>query len=217
MPIQFTGFTITIAWSIEAAALTWLGVSFSTRRPILAAFVLFAIAVLHVIFADGQVTSATLLLNIRFLSFASLGAAFLLSAYWSSRAYRRFALIHFLAGHVILLAGLTLEVIDWANRSAQTENLLSVETIAITILFAVYAVALVSIGVAARSGANRFAGLGLTGIVVLKLYLFDVWQLSRVYQIIAFVILGVLLLATSFLYSRFKNLISEWRNDTPKQ
>jgi uncharacterized membrane protein len=57
--------------------------------------------------------------------------------------------------------------------------------------------------VARRSGVHRLAGLVLTGIVILKLYLYDVWQLGRVYQIIAFVILGILLLSTSFLYSRF--------------
>lgn len=217
IPIQFTGFTITIAWSIEAAALSWLGVRFSNRRPMIAAFVLFGLAVFHVIFIDGIASAATLLLNTRFLSFASLGAAFLLSAYWSRRAERRFALIDFLAGHIVLLIGLTLEVIDWATGSAHAENMLSVETISITILFASYALILVSIGVATRSGVNRFAGLGLTGIAIIKLYVYDVWQLSRIYQIIAFVILGVLLLATSFLYSRFKNLISEWRKDTAEQ
>jgi uncharacterized membrane protein len=71
----------------------------------------------------------------------------------------------------------------------------------------------VSIGVARRSGVHRLAGLVLTGIVILKLYLYDVWQLGRVYQIIAFVILGILLLSTSFLYSRFKGLIEEWKKD----
>jgi uncharacterized membrane protein len=91
-----------------------------------------------------------------------------------------------------------------------------VQTIAVTILYAAYAVVLVSIGVATRSRANRRAGLALTAIVILKLYVFDVWQLSRVCQIIAFVILGVLLLSTSFLYSRFKNLISERRIDPSK-
>jgi hypothetical protein len=46
----------------------------------------------------------------------------------------------------------------------------------------VYAVVLVSAGVATRTVINRLSGLGLTGIVILKLYLFDVWQLSRPYQ-----------------------------------
>jgi uncharacterized membrane protein len=71
-------------------------------------------------------------------------------------------------------------------------------------------VILVSAGVATRTAINRITGLGLMGFVVVKLYLFDVWQLGRVYRISAFVALGVLLLATSFLYSHFRGLIESW-------
>jgi len=60
------------------------------------------------------------------------------------------------------------------------------------------------------------AGLVLIGLVVAKLYLFDVWQLGRIYRIWAFIGLGALLLATSFLYSHFRALIeSWWRDDRP--
>jgi len=72
----------------------------------------------------------------------------------------------------------------------------------------------VSAGVATRTAINRIAGLGLMGLVVVKLYLFDVWQVGRVYRISAFVALGALLLATSFLYSHFRTVIeSWWKND----
>ena len=37
-------------------------------------------------------------------------------------------------------------------------------------------------------------------MVVVKLYLYDVWLLSALYRMAAFAILGVLLLAASFLY-----------------
>ena len=57
------------------------------------------------------------------------------------------------------------------------------------------------------------AAATLIGIVILKLYFFDVWQLSRPYQIAAFVILGILLLSTSFLYSHFRRLIETWWKD----
>jgi uncharacterized membrane protein len=75
-------------------------------------------------------------------------------------------------------------------------------------------VILVSAGVASKTAVNRIAGLGLIGFVVLKLYIFDVWQLDRIYRISAFVVLGALLLMTSFLYSHFRALIeSWWKND----
>jgi uncharacterized membrane protein len=47
--------------------------------------------------------------------------------------------------------------------------------------------------------------LGLLAAVIVKLYVYDVWLLTRFYRIGAFVALGVLLLAASYLYSRFKS------------
>ncbi|MDQ2844354.1 MAG: DUF2339 domain-containing protein [Acidobacteriota bacterium] len=81
---------------------------------------------------------------------------------------------------------------------------------ATSILFGIYALILVSVGVGTRTAINRIAGLCLLAFVILKLYLFDVWQLNRVYRISGFVILGALLIATSFLYSRFRQLIEGW-------
>ena len=220
IPIQLTGFTITIAWSIQAAALAWIGMRLKSRRALFAALFVFLLALGRLAEVDSEMypdaTTYRLLFNARFFAFAVLGAAFLLAAYWSEKVNRQVALVHFVLGHIVLLAGLSLEVTGWANRSAASENLLSVETIGISILFAMYAVILVSIGVATRSAVSRLAGLALTAIVILKLYLFDVWQLQRVYQIIAFVILGILLLSTSFLYSRFKGLIDGLWRDLPK-
>jgi uncharacterized membrane protein len=40
--------------------------------------------------------------------------------------------------------------------------------------------------------------------VVIKLYLYDVWLLTRFYRVSAFVALGILLLVASYVYSRFK-------------
>jgi len=109
---------------------------------------------------------------------------------------------------------MSLEVIGWTERTTPPQNQLSVETVTISILFAIYAVILVSIGVATRTAINRISGLGLIGFVVVKLYIFDVWQLGRIYRISAFVALGALLLATSFLYSHFRTLIEGlWKND----
>ena len=49
---------------------------------------------------------------------------------------------------------------------------------------------------------TRILGIGLIGLVVLKLYLYDVWLLAPFYRMAAFAILGVLLLAVAFIYRR---------------
>ena len=79
---------------------------------------------------------------------------------------------------------------------------------------AVYALTLIMIGVTTHTAFNRILGLGLIGVVIAKLYLSDVWVLSRGYLILAFLGLGVVLLAVSYLYSRYKKVIEKlWKDD----
>lgn len=50
-------------------------------------------------------------------------------------------------------------------------------------------------------------GFSLLGIMILKLYAYDVWQMDNVSRIIAFIILGIILLLSSFMFQRLKNII----------
>ena len=50
-------------------------------------------------------------------------------------------------------------------------------------------------------------GFTLLGIMIFKLYAFDVWQMDNISRIIAFIILGIILLLSSFMFQRLKNLI----------
>jgi len=217
IPIQFTGFTITIAWALQAAALAWIASRLASTRTFIGSAFVFGLVIVRLLLFESEALvdphSYSLLWNSRFLTFAVSSIAMLLASLWGSKLFPPAALAAYFSGHIVLLWGLCMEILGWAERSVALENRLSVETIAMTVLFGIYAVILVSAGVATRSAINRLAGLGLTGIVILKLYLFDVWQLSRPYQISAFVILGILLLATSFLYSHFRRLIESWWKD----
>jgi uncharacterized membrane protein len=215
VPIQFTAYRITMAWSLEFLALFWIGLRMKNAPLKLAAVAVSMLVWVRLGVLDSWTfsdpSSYSLIANARFLTFLIAAACSCLAAYWSRP--NAVALTEYLAGHAILLWGLSLEVLGWAGRTSAAPNLLSVETVAISILFAVYAVVLVSAGVATRTVINRVIGLSLIGVVVIKLYLFDVWQLGRVYRISAFVALGALLLATSFLYSHFRALIESWWKD----
>lgn len=52
------------------------------------------------------------------------------------------------------------------------------------------------------------AGFALLGITIIKLYLYDVWKMDNVSRIIAFIILGIILLLSSFLFQRLKNIVT---------
>ncbi|MDQ0065392.1 DUF2339 domain-containing protein [Chryseobacterium lathyri] len=59
-------------------------------------------------------------------------------------------------------------------------------------------------------------GFALIGIMVLKLYSYDVWQMDNISRITAFIILGVILLLSSFTFQRLKNIIKNMV-DTKKE
>lgn len=218
IPIQFTGYRITMAWAIEAAALTWIGKRLSQERMHWGALAVFWLVAIRLITLDAWMLPNSqmysTLWNGRFLTFFVSSVALWMGAYWGRE--RPTALIYYIAGHVVMLAGLTMEVLGWALRNSIPANIDSVESVGVSILWAVYALTLVGFGVVLRFVLNRILGLLLLGIVVIKLYIWDVWQLARVFRITSFVALGVLLLATSYLYSRYRTTIeSWWKNEEP--
>jgi uncharacterized membrane protein len=69
----------------------------------------------------------------------------------------------------------------------------------------VYGVAVLIFGVARKSATNRTLGLVLLGLVIAKLYIWDVWFLERLYRMTAFIALGILLLGASYAYSLWRS------------
>ena len=76
-----------------------------------------------------------------------------------------------------------------------------------TVLWAVYAMGVISVGIAARSRWVRLAGIGLLAVPVAKLFVFDVFLLHMEYRVAAFLTLGVLLLAMGLVYQRYSRAV----------
>ncbi len=86
----------------------------------------------------------------------------------------------------------------------------SVHTIAYPVIWGFSALILIIAGMKYRKVILRKISLVLFALIILKLYLYDVWKMTQAGRIISFVILGLILLGTSFLYQKLKVLI---RND----
>jgi uncharacterized membrane protein len=203
IPIQLSSYRVTLAWALEATAITWICSRFRYRRTLAVSITLFTLVLIRLLAIDAWDPGPG-----RFPAFLVAAVSLWLAAVWLYGPH--FVLLgYYAAGHMAMLWGLTQVALDWSSRG--------IETFSVSILWAVYAIIFVAIGVATRTAINRIAGLTLMGVVVLKVYLFDVWQLSRIYWTLAFVVLGIILLSTSFLYSRFRALIeSLWRDDHVK-
>ena len=117
------------------------------------------------------------------------------------------AAVAYIAGHAVLLFGLSLEIGGWVSRNVAAEDQSGVQIVAISVTLTIYAVILVMIGVRTRAAIHRVLGLALVVLVVAKLYLVDVWVLGRLFRITAFLALGILLLALSYLYSRLRPVL----------
>ena len=211
-PIQFSGYRITMAWALEAAALAWIGIRTEARRLVWAALLVFYLTLARLYSIDawiyGDAASYHALWNVRFLTFLTAAVCLWLGARWIGIGVA--GLAPYIAGHFVMLWALAQEAVGWAARSTPAENVFSVQSVSVSVLMAAYGVFLVGMGVFTRLGINRILGLGLLALVVAKLYLYDVWQLGRVYRVVAFGLLGLLLLVTSFLYSRYRTTIEDW-------
>lgn len=73
-----------------------------------------------------------------------------------------------------------------------------------SVAWALYASALLVLGFLRERADFRWSGIVLFGITAAKVFLFDMSQLDVAYRIGSFVVLGLLLVAASFLYQRRK-------------
>lgn len=79
--------------------------------------------------------------------------------------------------------------------------------ILLPIIWAVLGFGLMYFGLKKQLKGFPIVGIILFGLIILKLYLIDVWEMSNVYRIISFIVLGILILFTSFMYQKLKNLM----------
>jgi uncharacterized membrane protein len=74
--------------------------------------------------------------------------------------------------------------------------------LSLSIAWALYATALIVIGLRRRYAPIRYLAMVLFGITILKVFFFDLAALDQIYRVSSIIVLGVLLLLTSYLYNR---------------
>lgn len=77
------------------------------------------------------------------------------------------------------------------------------------ILWGILAFVFLIIGIRKRLKNLRIVALSLLGITILKLFLFDISNASETGKIIAFILLGILILIISFVYQKIKVLVQD--------
>lgn len=107
--------------------------------------------------------------------------------------------------YIAILWVLSSELLHWLEIA----GLQSGYKLGLSILWGVYSLALISIGLWKNKKFLRIGAIVLFAITLIKLFFYDIASLDTISKTIVFVSLGVLLLIISFLYNKYKHLITD--------
>jgi uncharacterized membrane protein len=207
VPIRLEGKWITLSFSVEGAILVWTGFRAASKFLRQAGYLLLAISGLRLLLlppAGGQ-----FLFNPRFAAFvvmvASLGIAL-----WAARTHQTDVTeperteigILAVAINVYALIALSLEFWDYFGKAGGRMDAALAQHVSLSVLWTLYATLLLFFGVQKKSALLRWQSLALFGLVVGKVFLYDLSFLDRGYRILSFFVLGAVLLGVSFSYTR---------------
>jgi hypothetical protein len=80
----------------------------------------------------------------------------------------------------------------------------------LTVAWTIEGTLLLLAGFALRERALRLSGLLLLGACVLKAFVYDFQELDTIYRILSFIVLGLLMLGVSLVYTRYKEQIRRY-------
>lgn len=97
-----------------------------------------------------------------------------------------------------------------SSNMKRNSNLESARDVTLSIIWILYAIVLIVAGLIFKYKPIRLMAIALFSISVLKVFLIDSRYLQTFYRIIAFMVLGTILLTVSLIYRRYKNKIEEF-------
>ena len=154
---------------------------------------------------SNHYTSTVFNLIIRYLSFGFVALAFLTQNMFlkgnsvDSRLKKPITIVL----HATILWILSSELINWMDISGLSGSY----KLGITILWGVYSLAMIALGIWKKNKDLRISAIVLFGVTLAKPFLYDIASLNTISKTIVLVMLGILLLIISFLYNKYKLLI----------
>ncbi|MGH9504960.1 MAG: DUF2339 domain-containing protein [Terriglobales bacterium] len=220
IPIRLDAHWVTMGWFVEAAVLLWVADRIGSE--LLNIFVIGALAlgVGRLLLIDNFYVTQ-LIFNTRMATYAVAIAVLGAVAWYGSRrkdqAGRTAAAVSVVALNLLALLALSREAADYYSRemarvypqgpwypSAWTHwrHVKIARDFTYSALWMAYGAMLMAVGFWRRSAFVRWQALALIAFTIGKVFLYDVSELDRGYRIVSFIVLGVLLLAISFMYQR---------------
>jgi uncharacterized membrane protein len=213
IPVRLEGKWITMAFAVEAAVLLWSGFRARAWQLRAAGLVLFGAVLLRLV--TEPLAGGTFLLNERFATFAvtiaCIAAALVLADRQREEVREQerawFALLG-VAINVVAVWALSLESYEYFRPYLGSEipnvrlDARLAQQLALSLVWTLYATALIVLGVRRNQAGLRWQALGLFGLTLVKVFFFDLSFLSGVYRVVSSIVLGLMLVGVSFLYQR---------------
>jgi uncharacterized membrane protein len=230
IPIRLDAHWITIGWFVEAGVLLWVADRIESELLNVFALAALALGVARLLVIDNFYATQ-LIFNMRMATYAVavtvLGAVAWYASRRSDEPARMVAAVAILALNVLALIALSHEVADyyarqmtglqpvrgrWVPAYATDWQRIRIERdFTYSALWMAYGAMLMVVGFLRRAAFVRWQALLLIAATIFKVFVYDVSQLDRGYRIVSFIVLGVLLLAISFVYQRDWLLLSAKR------
>jgi uncharacterized membrane protein len=96
------------------------------------------------------------------------------------------------------------EMITWMDIMHYSQSY----KLGLSILWGIYALILIILGIWKKKRHLRIGAIALFMVTLIKLFLYDISHLGTIQKTIIFISLGILLLIISFLYIKYRNIIS---------
>ncbi len=212
---------ITALWAIYGAAVASVGLLRRYEPARWAGVALLALAVWKLITYDSvnvyiDPLDFTPVLNIRFLCLVLVLGLLSTLAVWFRRSESDLGenenilfLGVLIAANAVALWMLSQEVYYYfdslgVRNGADYEDAMH---LTLTVLWALYAMAVIGAGIASGHSRVRLAGIALLAVPVAKLFVFDVFLLEMAFRVVAFITLGCLLLGMGLVYQRYSLVV----------
>ena len=107
--------------------------------------------------------------------------------------------------HTSIIWILSSELLNWMDLSGSEQSY----KLGLSILWGLYALLLIVLGIWKKKKHLRIGAIILFSFTLIKLFFYDISSLNTISKTIVFVSLGVLLLIISFLYNKYKHIITD--------
>lgn len=218
--IKFTQpLSLVTLWILFSLPLTWLGLKYRRKWLQSVAGIVLGIGLFLLMifsFAFSPIDHFRIFINQRSLFLLIAVAVVLIHIVW----YEKKSVVRVIGSiivSILLFELITVELNDFFRLLIHQDpkaviRLLNLRQLSFSFAWILYAILLFAIGLWRKFPLLRWIAMGLFGVSVFKIFLYDLTFLDTLYRIILFIGLGIALLLVSYIYQRYKHLFTSSDN-----